>query len=78
MASHESYTQGVLRCRRPDGQVDQPTKQATEFALRLAALPADGLCDNLQGLDVIDNLAMRVLGRRRISGDLVRDRRVDQ
>lgn len=42
-------------------QVDQLAKQAAEIALRLAALPADGLRNNLEALDSIEQLAMRIL-----------------
>jgi hypothetical protein len=38
--------------------LDQLAKQAAEIALRLAALPADGLRNNLEALEV---LAMRIL-----------------
>jgi hypothetical protein len=41
--------------------VDQLAKQAAEVALRLAALPADGLRNNLEALDSIEHLAMRIL-----------------
>lgn len=41
--------------------MDQLAKQAAEIALRLAALPADGLRTNLQDLDAIENLAMGIL-----------------
>jgi hypothetical protein len=41
--------------------LDQLAKQAAEVALRLAALPADGLRNNLEALDSIENLAMRIL-----------------
>ena len=41
--------------------VDQLAKQAAEIALRLAALPADGLRNNSEALDALEQLAMRVL-----------------
>jgi hypothetical protein len=41
--------------------VDQLAKQAAEIALRLAALPADGLRDNSEALDSIELLAMQIL-----------------
>ena len=41
--------------------MDQLAKQAAEIALRLAALPADGLRNNLEALDSIEHLAMRIL-----------------
>jgi hypothetical protein len=41
--------------------VDQLAKQAAEIALRLAALPADGLRGNPEALDSIEQLAMRIL-----------------
>ncbi|MCX6627995.1 MAG: hypothetical protein NTW28_10250 [Candidatus Solibacter sp.] len=41
--------------------VDQLAKQAAEIALRLAALPADGLRNNLEALNCIEELAMRIL-----------------
>jgi hypothetical protein len=44
-----------------DTQVDQLTRQAAEIALRLAALPADGLRNNPEALDSIEQLAMRIL-----------------
>ncbi len=44
-----------------DAQVDQLAKQAAEIALRLAALPADGLRNNLDALDSIEQLATRIL-----------------
>jgi surfactin synthase thioesterase subunit len=42
-------------------QVDQLAKHAAEIALRLAALPADGLRSNPEALDSIEQLAMRIL-----------------
>ena len=42
-------------------QLDQLAKQAAEIALRLAALPADGLRNNLEALDSLEQLAMRIL-----------------
>jgi len=42
-------------------KVDQLAKQAAEIALRLAALPADGLRNNSEALDSIEALAMRIL-----------------
>lgn len=41
--------------------MDQLAKQAAEIALRLAALPADGVRDNPQALDAIEHLAMGIL-----------------
>ncbi|MEO8596433.1 MAG: hypothetical protein ABI759_24150, partial [Candidatus Solibacter sp.] len=41
-------------------QVHQLAKQAAEIALRLAALPADGLRNNLD-LDLVEQLATRIL-----------------
>ena len=41
--------------------MDQLAKQAAEIALRLAVLPADGLRNNLEALDSIEQLAMRIL-----------------
>lgn len=41
--------------------MDQLAKQAAEIALRLATLPADGLRDNLEALDSIEQLALRIL-----------------
>ena len=46
---------------RTNVQVDQLVKQAAEIALRLAALPADGLRNNSLELDCIEQLAMRIL-----------------
>jgi hypothetical protein len=42
--------------------LDQLAKQAAEIALRLAALPADGLRNDLEVLDTLEALAMRILG----------------
>ncbi len=39
----------------------QLVKQAAELALRLAALPADGLRNDTQALDAIEQLATRIL-----------------
>ena len=41
--------------------LDQLAKQAAEIALRLAALPADGLRNNLEALDSLEELALRLL-----------------
>jgi surfactin synthase thioesterase subunit len=41
--------------------VDQLAKQAAEMALRLAALPADGLRNNTEVLDGIEQLALQIL-----------------
>ena len=41
--------------------MDQLAKQAAEIALRLAALPAGGLRNNLDALDSIEQLALRIL-----------------
>jgi hypothetical protein len=55
----------TLRCgrlsRRLGTQVDQLAKQAAELALRLAALPADGLRNDREALDAIEELAVRIL-----------------
>jgi hypothetical protein len=52
---------GQLRAARQEPHLDQLAKQAAEMALRLAALPADGLRNNLEALDSLEQLAMRVL-----------------
>jgi hypothetical protein len=44
-----------------NAHVDQLAKQAAELALRLAALPADGLRQDALALDAIEQLATRVL-----------------
>jgi surfactin synthase thioesterase subunit len=41
--------------------MDQLAKQVAEMALRLAALPADGLRQNDPALNAIEQLAMQVL-----------------
>ena len=41
--------------------MDQLAKQAAEIALRLAALPADGLHNHPEALDSIEQLATRIL-----------------
>ena len=41
--------------------MDQLAKQAAEIALRLAALPADGLRNDIEALDSIERLATRIL-----------------
>ncbi len=41
--------------------VDQLAKQAAEMALRLAALPADGMRNNSEALDSIEQLALQIL-----------------
>jgi hypothetical protein len=41
--------------------VDQLAKQTAEMALRLAALPADGLRNNVEALDSIEQLAVQIL-----------------
>jgi hypothetical protein len=41
--------------------VDQLAKQAAEVALRLGALPADGLRSNVEALDSIEQLALQIL-----------------
>jgi hypothetical protein len=41
--------------------VEELTKQVAQVALRLAALPADGLRSDLQALDAIEQLAKRIL-----------------
>ncbi|MBZ5625738.1 MAG: hypothetical protein LAQ69_44650 [Acidobacteriia bacterium] len=52
---------GRLRAVIGNAQVDQLKQQAAEIALRLAALPADGLRNNLEALDSIEQLALRIL-----------------
>ena len=42
-------------------KIDQLAKQAADMALRLAALPADGLRNDLEALNSIEQLAMRIL-----------------
>ena len=41
--------------------MDQLAKQIAELALRLAALPADRLRQDIQSLDAIEQMALRVL-----------------
>ncbi len=41
--------------------MDQLAKQTAEMALRLAALPADGLRNNVEALDSIEQLAVQIL-----------------
>jgi hypothetical protein len=41
--------------------VDKLAKHAAEIALRLAALPPDGLHNDIQALDAIDYLALEIL-----------------
>jgi surfactin synthase thioesterase subunit len=41
--------------------VDQLAKQTAEIALRLAALPAEGLRNNIELLDSIEQLALQIL-----------------
>lgn len=41
--------------------MDELAKQVAQIALRLAALPADGLRSDLQALDAIEQLAKRIL-----------------
>jgi hypothetical protein len=41
--------------------LDQLAKQAAEIALRLAALPVDGMRNNLDAIDSIEQLAVRIL-----------------
>lgn len=41
--------------------MDQLAKQAAEIALRLAALPTDGLRNNVEVLDSLEQLATRIL-----------------
>ena len=43
------------------GKIEQLAKQAADMALRLAALPADGLRNDLDALNSIEQLAMRIL-----------------
>ena len=50
-----------LRAVRRNAQVDQLAKQAAAIALRLAALPADGLHNNLEALDSVEQLALQIL-----------------
>jgi hypothetical protein len=51
-----------LRCRLLAGHhVDQLTKQVAELALRLAALPADGLRNDIEALNSIEQLAILIL-----------------
>ena len=52
---------GMASSHQGDAQVDQLAKQAAEIALRLAALPADGLRDNTEVLDSLEQLATRLL-----------------
>ncbi len=42
-------------------QVDQLARYAAEIALRLAALPAEGLRKDMQALATLEDLAQRVL-----------------
>jgi hypothetical protein len=42
-------------------RLEQLAKQAAELALRLAALPANGLRNDSQTLDAIEQLATRIL-----------------
>ena len=61
----------------PETTLEQLAKQAAELALRLAALPADGLRNDIQTLDAVEQLATLVLkevsavrtGRNRAVGD---------
>lgn len=41
--------------------MDQLAKQTAEMALRLAALPVDGLRNNIEALDSIEQLAVQIL-----------------
>ncbi|MFY9727787.1 MAG: hypothetical protein WB579_15010 [Bryobacteraceae bacterium] len=41
--------------------MDQLAKQAAEIALRLAALPADGMRNDLDALETIEQLAVQIL-----------------
>lgn len=41
--------------------MDQLTRQAAEIALRLAALPAEGLRNDVPALDAIEQLALQIL-----------------
>jgi hypothetical protein len=41
--------------------LEQLTEQAAELALRLAALPSNGLRNDSQDLDAIEQLALRIL-----------------
>lgn len=41
--------------------MDQLAKQTAEIALRLAALPADGLRNNIDALNSIEQLALQIL-----------------
>ncbi len=47
--------------RPRNAQVDQLAKMATELAFRLAALPPDGLRNNVNALDAVEQLATRIL-----------------
>ena len=63
LAGMRKVTIGRVTARLPSSglSVDQLAKQAAEIALRLAALPADGLRNNPQALDAIERLAMGIL-----------------
>jgi hypothetical protein len=41
--------------------MDQLARQASEIALRLAALPAEGLREDMPALDSIEQLALQIL-----------------
>jgi surfactin synthase thioesterase subunit len=41
--------------------VDQLAKQSAEIAIRIAGLPADGLRNNAEALDSIEQLALQIL-----------------
>ena len=51
----------TVRTVPQDYLVDQLVRQAAEIALRLAALPADGLRNDVKALDAIEQLATRIL-----------------
>ena len=52
---------GWLRAVSRNTHVDQLAKQAAEIALRLAALPADGLRNNIEAIDSVEQLALQIL-----------------
>ena len=63
--------------RHREGPVDQLAKQVAEIALRLAAMPGDGLRHNPETLDRIEQLAVQILkevsavrsGKQRMPGE---------
>ena len=52
---------GRLRAVRRNTRVHQLAKQTADIALRLAALPADGLRNHIEALDSIEQLALQIL-----------------